>query len=165
MGPAFPHSAFESIYIFSSNHSAALAKSKVMTTVDGAVTVHILAGIFEWIIAQSGSPLFKSGDAFKLEAKKCHLRQSNFVNGNVGVGCDDCARSEVDPFPHHVHPEEPLLSLNQLLESPAGRTLGRPVHLSVENVVNMVLQLFPHRVQLLKRGRALDSAQHFTGVG
>ena len=54
MGPAFPHSAFESIYIFGSNHSAALAKSKVMTTVDGAVTVHIiLAGIFEWIIPQS----------------------------------------------------------------------------------------------------------------
>ena len=37
--------------MLSSNHSAALAKSKVMTTVDGAVTVHIiiLAGIFEWI--------------------------------------------------------------------------------------------------------------------
>ena len=39
-----------------------------MTTVDGAVTVHIiLAGIFEWIIAQSGSPLFKSGDVFQME--------------------------------------------------------------------------------------------------
>ena len=53
--------------MLSSNHSAALAKSKVMTTVDGAVTVHILAGIFEWIIAQSGSPLFKSGDVFQME--------------------------------------------------------------------------------------------------
>ena len=55
-GPSYPSScsAFESIYIFRSNHSVAVAKSEVMTTVDGAVTVNIiLAGIFEWINPQS----------------------------------------------------------------------------------------------------------------
>ena len=52
---AFPHAALQlKSFISSVQITVVLAKSKVMTTVDGAVTVHIiLAGIFEWIITQS----------------------------------------------------------------------------------------------------------------
>ena len=35
-------------FTLSSNHSAALAKSKVMTMVDGAVTVHIILAGIQW---------------------------------------------------------------------------------------------------------------------
>ena len=71
--------------MLSSNHSAALAKSKVMTTVDGAVTVLIiLAGLFEWIITQSLLdqdliPLFKSENI----ARRTPLDTGGMLCGNT----------------------------------------------------------------------------------
>ena len=60
-GPAFPHAAPRLKAFISSVQITLRPWQKVMTTIDGAVTVHIiLAGIFEWIVTQSGCPLFKS---------------------------------------------------------------------------------------------------------
>jgi hypothetical protein len=48
-----------------------------------------------------------------------HLWEADLVDADVWVGGDDGARGVVHPLAHHVHAEDALLSLDQLLEAPA----------------------------------------------
>jgi hypothetical protein len=48
-----------------------------------------------------------------------HLGQADLVDVDVGIGRDDRARGEVHALAHHVHAEQALLPLDQLLEAPA----------------------------------------------
>jgi hypothetical protein len=45
--------------------------------------------------------------------------EADLVNPDHRVGRYDGASRVVDSLPHHVHPEDALLPLNQLLEAPA----------------------------------------------
>ena len=48
------------------------------------------------------------------------LGQPDLIDADHGVGGDDGAGGMIHPLPHHVHAEQALLTLNQLLQAPAG---------------------------------------------